>query len=104
MAGQLVHGWLGPCHGVDPWGLERVWSVVQTLMGHGEAKLRCCQGGLDQRSHNRDNKATPEEEQASIGVENNSVGVQAFLITLLLEELVKFHDTNCISAYFSLRS
>lgn len=28
MAGQLVHGWLGPCHGVDPWGLERVWSVV----------------------------------------------------------------------------
>lgn len=37
-------------------------------------------------------------------IENKSLGLRAFLIALLLEQLVKFRDTNCFSAYFSLGS
>lgn len=101
LAGQLAHGWLGPCHGTDPYSLERIFSFVWTLMGHGEGKLRCCQSGWDNRSHNRGNKATLEEAQASMGIENKSIRLQAILIVLLLEQLVKFHDTDCFSSYFS---
>lgn len=40
-----------------------------------------------------------------MGIENKSLGLWAFLIALVLEQLVvKFHDTNCFSAYFSLWS
>lgn len=103
VAGQLAHGWLEPCHGADLWGLERVWSFVRTLMGHREANLRCCRGGSDYRSQNRGNNATPEEGQGCMGIKTKSIGLQAFLIALLMEQLVvKFHDTDCFSAYFSL--
>jgi len=84
VADHLAHGWLGPCHGADPWGLERAWSFVQTLTGHREANLRYCQGGSDYRSQNRGKKAAPEEGQASMGIENKSVGLWAFLMAVLL--------------------
>lgn len=63
VAGQLAHGCLGPCHGADPWGLERIWSFVGTLTRHREANLRYCQRGSDYRSQNRGNKATPGRDR-----------------------------------------
>lgn len=36
-----------------------------------------------------------------MGIENKSIRLQAILIVLLLEQLVKFHDTDSFSFYFS---
>lgn len=44
---------------------------------------------------------TSEEGEASIGIENKTVGIWVLLAALLLEQLVEFY-INSFPAYFSL--